>query len=231
MELHEIRQATGDTPAEFAVKLGVSQSYLSHLKRGVEAPSDDVVATHCTGVTILVLTRDDAYASFELAESHGGPPHQGNLPLHPPVGGTPTGQASPGGQRAVTDLRRELGAYLGERWLGCGRIDGKPHRASPGQRVRGGPSPGHNCLRKCWCGRALLVHTNTVEAKCGADVFLAPAGATVFMPRGLTHTFRSVGGLATILFIVTPGYLDEFFRLKDEAEAPADVARLVREFL
>ena len=77
----------------------------------------------------------------------------------------------------------------------------------------------------------IVVLDGTVEAECGPDVFTASAGATVFMPRGLTHTFRSVGGPATMLFIVTPGHLDEFFRLKDEEVDPSEFAHLVRDFL
>lgn len=77
----------------------------------------------------------------------------------------------------------------------------------------------------------IVVLDGMVEAVCGPDVSSATAGATVFLPRGLTHTFRSVGGAATMLFIVTPGHLDEFFRLKDQTSDPGEVARLVREFL
>lgn len=77
----------------------------------------------------------------------------------------------------------------------------------------------------------IVVLEGVVEAECGPDVFTARAGATVFMPRGLTHTFRSLGGPATMLFIVTPGHLDEFFRLQDQVEDPSEVARLVRDFL
>ena len=71
----------------------------------------------------------------------------------------------------------------------------------------------------------------TVEVECGPDVFMASAGATVFMPRGLLHTFRSLGGPATMLFIVTPGHLDEFFRLQDQMDDPSELARLVQDFL
>ena len=56
------------------------------------------------------------------------------------------------------------------------------------------------------------------------------AGTTFFLPRGLTHTFRSVDGPATILFIITPGHLDEFFRLREQASSPAEVAELARRF-
>lgn len=53
----------------------------------------------------------------------------------------------------------------------------------------------------------------------------------VFLTRGLTHTFRSVDGAAEILFIVTPGYLDEFFELRGQATSPAEISELVRRFL
>lgn len=77
----------------------------------------------------------------------------------------------------------------------------------------------------------IVVLGGTVEAECGPDTFTASTGATVFLPRGLTHTFRSVGGPATMLFIVTPGHLDEFFRLQEEASDPSEIVRLVRDFL
>lgn len=70
-----------------------------------------------------------------------------------------------------------------------------------------------------------------MQAECGPDVFTVSVGGVAFLPRGLMHTFRSVGGPATILFIVTPGHLDEFFRLKDQASDPAEIVRLVQDFL
>lgn len=76
----------------------------------------------------------------------------------------------------------------------------------------------------------IMVLDGRIEAECGEDVFAGGPGSTVFLPRGLTHTFRSVDGPATVLFIVTPGRLDEFFRLKDEASSPAEVAELARRF-
>jgi hypothetical protein len=33
----------------------------------------------------------------------------------------------------------------------------------------------------------------------------------VFLPRNLPHAFRTVGGPATALLVVTPGGLDEYF--------------------
>lgn len=76
----------------------------------------------------------------------------------------------------------------------------------------------------------IFVLDGTMQADCGDDRWTGGSGSTFFLPRGLTHTFRSVDGPATILFVVTPGHLDEFFRLKDELTDPGDVAELARRF-
>lgn len=76
----------------------------------------------------------------------------------------------------------------------------------------------------------IVVLDGTMQAECGDDTWTGGPGTTFFLPRGLTHTFRSLDGPATILFIVTPGHLDEFFRLKDQASSPAEVAELARRF-
>ena len=62
-------------------------------------------------------------------------------------------------------------------------------------------------------------------AAAAASAATCPAGTTAFLPRHLTHTFRSVDGPATILFIVTPGRLDEFFRMREEGMSPAEAFR------
>ena len=71
----------------------------------------------------------------------------------------------------------------------------------------------------------------TMAITCGDDVWTGGPGTTFFMPRGIPHTFRSVDGPAEILFIVTPGRLDEFFRRREEVDDPAEMAALVREYL
>jgi hypothetical protein len=53
--------------------------------------------------------------------------------------------------------------------------------------------------------------TGTLDVECGDDRFEAGPGSFVFLPRGLPHVFRSVGGSATTLLIVTPGGLDDYF--------------------
>ena len=69
-----------------------------------------------------------------------------------------------------------------------------------------------------------------MEVDCGDERWTGGTGSTFFLPRRLPHTFRSVDGPATILFIVTPGHLDEFFRLKDEVSDPQEFAELVQRF-
>lgn len=70
-----------------------------------------------------------------------------------------------------------------------------------------------------------------MEVECGDDRWVGGPGTTFFLPRGYAHTFRSVEGPATIMFIVTPGHLDEFFRLKEAVSSPEELADLVQRFL
>lgn len=77
----------------------------------------------------------------------------------------------------------------------------------------------------------VFVQDGTMQVECGDDTWTGGPGTTFFLPRGLTHTFRSVDGPATILFIVTPGHLDEFFRAQEQVSDPAEMAALVRRFL
>ncbi|OMQ15164.1 hypothetical protein A7K94_0211435 [Modestobacter sp. VKM Ac-2676] len=76
----------------------------------------------------------------------------------------------------------------------------------------------------------ILALAGTVAADCGDDTFTGGPGSTLFLPRGLTHTFRSVGGPATFLFIVTPGHLDEFFRAQESVASRDELIDLVGRF-
>ena len=69
-----------------------------------------------------------------------------------------------------------------------------------------------------------------MEVECGAERWRGGPGTTFFLPRGRPHTFRSLDGPAEILFIVTPGHLDEFFRQKDTVSSPEEMSELVRRF-
>lgn len=76
----------------------------------------------------------------------------------------------------------------------------------------------------------IFVLEGCMEVECGADSWRGGPGTTFFLPRGLRHTFRSVNGPAAILFLITPGGLDEFFRLRDQATSPSQVALLAQHF-
>lgn len=69
-----------------------------------------------------------------------------------------------------------------------------------------------------------------MQAECGDDVFEGGSGSTFFLPRGLTHTFRSLDGPATILFVVTPGHLDDFFRAQEQVDGRDEMVELIQRF-
>lgn len=69
-----------------------------------------------------------------------------------------------------------------------------------------------------------------MEVDCGDDTWTGGPGTTFFLPRGQAHTFRSLDGPATILFIITPGHLDEFFRLRESVSSHEELVELARRF-
>jgi mannose-6-phosphate isomerase-like protein (cupin superfamily) len=77
---------------------------------------------------------------------------------------------------------------------------------------------------------SFYVFTGALYVECGEDRIEAGPGSFVFLPRNLPHTFRSIGGPATALLIVTPGGLDEYFAelhatLKTNSD-PAEIAMI-----
>ncbi len=89
--------------------------------------------------------------------------------------------------------------------------------------IDGGP-PRHTHSRE---DENFYVLTGALEVQCGDDRFWAGPGSFVFLPRNLPHGFRSVGGPATALLIVTPGGLDDYFaELSAALAANADAAQL-----
>ena len=89
--------------------------------------------------------------------------------------------------------------------------------------IHGGP-PRHTHSRE---DESFYILTGTLDVECGEDRFRAGPGSFVFLPRNLPHVFRSVGGRATALLIVTPGGLDEYFaELSAALAANADSAQV-----
>ncbi|HEY3261569.1 MAG TPA: cupin domain-containing protein [Pseudonocardiaceae bacterium] len=75
------------------------------------------------------------------------------------------------------------------------------------QTIDGGP-PRHMHTRE---DESCYVFAGALDVECGGDRFEAGPGSFVFLPRNLPHAFRTVGGPATVLLIITPGGLDEYF--------------------
>lgn len=76
----------------------------------------------------------------------------------------------------------------------------------------------------------IVVLEGTMQVQCDEDTWTGGPGTTFFLPRGQVHTFRSLAGPAAILFLITPGRLDEFFRRRDELSDPAEAVALMHEF-
>ena len=92
--------------------------------------------------------------------------------------------------------------------------------------IDGGP-PRHTHTRE---DESFYVFTGTLDVRCGEDRFEAGPGSFVFLPRNVPHEFRSVGGAATALLIVTPGGLDEYFTEMQEAEDPSQIGEIQNKY-
>ena len=89
--------------------------------------------------------------------------------------------------------------------------------------IDGGP-PRHTHTHE---DESLYIFTGSLDVRCGEDRFQAEPGGFVFLPRQIPHEFRSVGGPATGLLIVTPGGLDEYFaQLHAALAGGADAAEI-----
>lgn len=73
--------------------------------------------------------------------------------------------------------------------------------------VDGGP-PRHTHTRE---DESIYLLSGRLEVEYDGEEFDATPGSFVFLPRGRPHTFRSVGGTARGLLIVTPGGLENYF--------------------
>lgn len=78
------------------------------------------------------------------------------------------------------------------------------HEIAPGE---GPPLHTHADADETW-----RVLAGTLRARVEEDVFDAPEGSWVFVPRGARHCFRNVGtGPARLLVLFTPGAMEGFF--------------------
>ena len=73
--------------------------------------------------------------------------------------------------------------------------------------LNGGP-PRHTHTRE---DESIYLFSGRLEVECDGEEFEATSGSFVFLPRERPHTFRSVGGTAHGLLIVTPGGLENYF--------------------
>src|SRR5215475_8223498 len=73
--------------------------------------------------------------------------------------------------------------------------------------VDGGP-PRHTHTRE---DESIYLFSGLLEVECDGEEFEAASGSFVFLPRQRPHTFRSVGGTARGLLIITPGGLENYF--------------------
>lgn len=72
---------------------------------------------------------------------------------------------------------------------------------------------------------AFYVLEGTVDFVCGDDRFRGEAGAFVFLPRGLPHTFLGVSdSTARVLVLMLPGGLEQIFSETDPARVGAILA-------
>lgn len=82
--------------------------------------------------------------------------------------------------------------------LGEEPLDHSPTRPTH-RRVEGPPLHVHTHEDE-----VIVVLDGHVECECGEDTWSGGPGTVFFMPRDLSHTFRSVNGPAMILFLITP---------------------------
>jgi mannose-6-phosphate isomerase-like protein (cupin superfamily) len=67
----------------------------------------------------------------------------------------------------------------------------------------------------------------------GERSIVASPGATMFLPRGIPHTFKNIGGtVGRILCMATPGGFEEFFLEVERtgASEPAEIAAIGKKY-
>ena len=102
--------------------------------------------------------------------------------------------ANQGLAQAQPDLKASAGATGGQLTVFTLSLDGGP--------------PRHTHTRE---DESIYLFCGRLQVECDGEEFEAAAGSFVFLPRERPHTFRSVGGTARGLLIVTPGGLENYF--------------------
>jgi quercetin dioxygenase-like cupin family protein len=89
------------------------------------------------------------------------------------------------------------------------------------------PGEGPPLHRHAGMDEAIYVLDGELRVRIGADVHPAPAGAFVFIPRGIAHAWQAVGAVPARFFaIVTPAGLEHFFERMAADDRPADPAAI-----
>src|SRR5215475_5747112 len=88
--------------------------------------------------------------------------------------------------------------------------------------VDGGP-PRHMHTRE---DESIYLFSGLLEVECDGEEFEAAPGSFVFLPRERPHAFRSVGGTARGLLIITPGGLEHYFDALHAALTTGDSSRV-----
>lgn len=125
---------------------------------------------------------------------------------------------------------------------GLRRADGRPWQVLMGGDVTGGQvALGEACLPARTSGPGLHVHSREDEAvyvaegvltvRIDDDVFDAPTGTVVWLPRGEPHTFANLSDEPVRTFgVITPAGLEGMFREAEDHAAsldgPPDLARM-----
>src|SRR5262245_713291 len=88
--------------------------------------------------------------------------------------------------------------------------------------IDGGP-PRHTHTRE---DESIYLFSGLLEVECDGEEFEAAPGSFVFLPRERPHAFRSVGGTARGLLIITPGGLEHYFDASHAALTTGDSSRV-----
>lgn len=66
-----------------------------------------------------------------------------------------------------------------------------------------------------------IVDEGEYRFQCGDGCFVLAAGDSIFLPRGLPHTFRQLGATGRLRFLYTPaGRMEEFFAALSRLQGP-----------